>query len=278
MSHNNQKKIAIINDLSGFGRCSLTVSLPIISYLGIQCCPIPTSILSNHMGFEEFFFDDYTGRMEEYIGKWRKLGLKFEGITSGFLGSKEQIETVIRFIREFGGGQTKVIIDPVMGDNGRIYATYTEEMCGEMRRLIEYADIITPNLTECCRLTDTVYKEEGWEEEELYGMAGKLLGQGPEKVVITGILQGDFIASYAVENGKEPKMIQVHKAGTERSGTGDVFASIIAADAINGVGFEDSVRKASDFVREGILKSVELDIPSTDGVCFEEILYTLKRD
>ena len=136
-----------------------------------------------------------------------------------------------------------------MGDNGRIYATYTEEMCGEMRRLIEYADIITPNLTECCRLTDTVYKEEGWEEEELYGMAGRLLGQGPEKVVITGI-----------------------------SGTGDVFASIIAADAINGVGFEDSVRKASDFVREGILKSVELDIPSTDGVCFEEILYTLKRD
>ena len=253
MSHNNQKKIAIINDLSGFGRCSLTVSLPIISYLGIQCCPIPTSILSNHMGFEEFFFDDYTGRMEEYIGKWRKLGLKFEGITSGFLGSKEQIET-------------------------GIYATYTEEMCGEMRRLIEYADIITPNLTECCRLTDTVYKEEGWEEEELYGMAGKLLGQGPEKVVITGILQGDFIASYAVEKGKEPKMIQVHKAGTERSGTGDVFASIIAADAINGVGFEDSVRKASDFVREGILKSVELDIPSTDGVCFEEILYTLKRD
>ena len=109
-------------------------------------------------------------------------------------------------------------------------------------------------------------------------MAGKLLGQGPEKVVITGILQGDFIASYAVEKGKEPKMIQVHKAGTERSGTGDVFASIIAADAINGVGFEDSVRKASDFVREGILKSVELDIPSTDGVCFEEILYTLKRD
>lgn len=278
MSHNHQKKIAVINDMSGFGRCSLTVALPIISYLGIQCCPVPTSILSNHMGFEEYFFDDYTEKMEEYIGKWRKLGLKFEGITSGFLGSRAQIETVINFIEEFGGGRTKVVIDPVMGDNGRIYATYTEEMCGEMRRLIKYADIITPNLTECCRLTDTVYKKEGWKEAELYDMAVKLLDQGPEKVVITGIPQGEFIASYAAEKGKEPKMIQVHKAGTERSGTGDVFASIIAADAVNRVDFEKSVRKASDFVRRGILKSVELDIPSTDGVCFEEILHTLKRE
>lgn len=278
MSHNHQKKIAVINDMSGFGRCSLTVALPIISYLGIQCCPVPTSILSNHMGFEEYFFDDYTEKMEEYIGKWRKLGLKFEGITSGFLGSRAQIETVINFIEEFGGGRTKVVIDPVMGDNGRIYATYTEEMCGEMRRLIKYADIITPNLTECCRLTDTVYKKEGWKEAELYGMAVKLLDQGPEKVVITGIPQGEFIASYAAEKGKEPKMIQVHKAGTERSGTGDVFASIIAADAVNRVDFEKSVGKASDFVRRGILKSVELDIPSTDGVCFEEILHTLKRE
>ncbi|HBA69373.1 MAG TPA: pyridoxamine kinase [Lachnospiraceae bacterium] len=278
MSHNHQKKIAVINDMSGFGRCSLTVSLPIISYLGIQCCPVPTSILSNHMGYGEYFFDDYTDRMGEYIAQWRRLGLKFEGIATGFLGSKAQIETVIHFIREFRSGRTKVIVDPVMGDNGRIYATYTEEMCVEMERLIEYADIITPNLTECCRLTDTIYKEKEWAEEELCHMAKKLMNKGPEKVVITGIPQGEFIASYAAEKGKPPKMIQVHKAGAERSGTGDVFASIIAADAVNGVDFEKSVQKASDFVRAGILKSVELEIPSTDGVCFEEILYTLERD
>lgn len=278
MSHNHQKKIAVINDISGFGKCSLTVSLPIISYLGIQCCPVPTSILSNHMGYGEYFFDDYTDRMEEYIAKWRRLGLKFEGITSGFLGSVAQIEMVIRFIKEFRSGRTQVIIDPVMGDNGRIYVTYTEEMCNEMKKLIEYADIITPNLTECCRLTDTAYKETGWEEEELCGMACKLMERGPEKVVVTGILQGEFIANYVAEKGKTPKIIQVHRAGTERSGTGDVFASIIAADAVNGVDFEESVKKASDFVRRGILKSVEMDIPSTDGVCFEEILYTLKRN
>ncbi len=278
MPHNKQKKIAVINDLSGFGRCSLTVSLPIISYLGVQCCPLPTSILSNHMGYGEYFFDDYTDRMEEYIAKWRKLGLKFEGITSGFLGSVAQIEMVVRFIEEFRSRRTRVIIDPVMGDNGRIYVTYTKEMCDGMKKLIEYADIITPNLTECCRLTDTPYKETGWEEEELYGMARKLMERGPGKVVVTGILQGEFIASYVAERGKAPKTIQVHKAGTERSGTGDVFASIIAADAVNGIDFEKSVRKASDFVRQGILKSVEMGIPSTDGVCFEEILYMLKRD
>ncbi len=278
MPHNKQKKIAVINDLSGFGRCSLTVSLPIISYLGVQCCPLPTSILSNHMGYGEYFFDDYTDRMEEYIAKWRKLGLKFEGITSGFLGSVAQIEMVVRFIEEFRSRRTRVIIDPVMGDNGRIYVTYTKEMCDGMKKLIEYADIITPNLTECCRLTDTPYKEIGWEEEELYGMARKLMERGPGKVVVTGILQGEFIASYVAERGKAPKTIQVHKAGTERSGTGDVFASIIAADAVNGIDFEKSVRKASDFVRQGILKSVEMGIPSTDGVCFEEILYMLKRD
>lgn len=278
MSHNNQKKIAVINDLSGFGRCSLTVSMPIISYMGIQCCPVPTSVFSNHTGFKEFFFDDYTEKIEEYIAKWHSLGLKFEGITSGFLGSKKQIETVIRFIEEFRSGRTKVIIDPVMGDHGKIYTTYTEEMCKEMRRLTAYADIITPNLTECCKLTDTPYKENGWKKKELFAMAEILFESGPDKVVITGIPQGEFIANYVMEKGKEPRILRTHKAGTERSGTGDVFSAVIAADAVNGVDFEHSVKKASDFVKKCILKSVEMDIPQTDGVCFEEILYRLKRD
>lgn len=277
MSHNNQKKIAVINDLSGFGRCSLTVSMPIISYLGIQCCPVPTSVFSNHTGFAEFFFDDYTRHMEEYIDKWHKLGLKFEGITSGFLGSIEQIGMVIRFVEEFRSGRTKVIIDPVMGDHGKIYATYTEEMCREMQHLVAYADIITPNLTECCRLTGTPYKESGWKKKELFDMAQALFAQGPDKVVITGIPQGEFIANYVMEKGQEPKMLRTHRAGTERSGTGDVFAAIIAADAVNGVAFDRSVKKASGFVKKCILKSVEMEIPQTDGVCFEEILYSLKR-
>lgn len=278
MSHNNQKKIAVINDLSGFGRCSLSVAMPIISYMGVQCCPVPTSIFSNHTGYEDYFFDDYTDRMEEYMSKWLKLGLKFEGITSGFLGSKRQIELVIRFIEEFRSDRTRVIVDPVMGDHGRIYPTYTEELCREMERLAACADILTPNLTECCKLTQTPYKTGDWHEEELALMAESLLARGPEKVVITGIPQEEFLVNYVAEKGKKARLVSTCKVGTERSGTGDVFASVIAADAVKGVDFERSVQKASAFVRDCILKSVELDIPLTDGVCFEEILYTLERD
>lgn len=278
MSHNNQKKIAVINDLSGFGRCSLTIAMPVISYMGIQCCPVPTSIFSNHTGFPDFFFDDYTDRIDEYISKWHKLGLKFEGISSGFLGSKRQIETVIRFIEEFKSGRTTVIIDPVMGDHGKLYTTYTEELCREMSRLVAYADIITPNLTECCRLTGTPFKENGWKKKELYEMTEILFEKGPEKVVITGIPQGEFIANYVRERGREARILRTHKAGTERSGTGDVFSSIIASDAVNGVDFNRSVKKASNFVKKCIIRSMELRIPQTDGVCFEEILYTLKRN
>ena len=246
--------------------------------MGIQSCPVPTSIFSNHTGFKEYFFDDYTDRIDDYIANWHKLDLKFEGILSGFLGSKKQIETVIHFIEEFRSDRTKVIIDPVMGDHGKIYATYTEEMCKEMNKLIAYADIITPNLTECCKLTKTRYKEMGWKKKELYKMAEKLFEKGPDKVVITGIPQGKFIANYLLEKGKEPKILRTYKAGMERSGTGDVFASIIASDAVNGVDFDRSVKKASNFVKKCIVKSMELDIPRTDGVCFEEILYTLKRN
>ncbi|MCM1263534.1 MAG: pyridoxamine kinase [Butyrivibrio sp.] len=273
-----QKKLAVINDISGFGRCSITVSLPIVSYLGVQCCPVPTSVFSNHTGYPQFFFDDYTDRMPEYINNWKKLGLAFEGIATGFLGSVRQIQIVKEFIADFSKENTQIIIDPVMGDYGRLYPTYTEELCQEMKKLVSHADIVTPNLTECCKLTDVSYKETGWKKKELYSMAERLSCQGPEKVVITGIRQGEFIANYIYEKGKEPKMIRTHRVGTERSGTGDVFAAVIAADSINGVPFDKSVKKASGFVKKCILKSIELDIPRTDGVCFEEILYQLKRD
>lgn len=123
--HNNQKKIAVINDISGFGRCSIAVAMPIISYLRVQCCPLPTSIFSNHTGFEHYFFDDYTDKMEEYISHWERLGLEFRGICSGFLGSKEQIEIVETFFRKFKKDDTIAVVDPIMGDYGKPYGTYT---------------------------------------------------------------------------------------------------------------------------------------------------------
>lgn len=277
MSHNNQKKIAIINDISGFGRCSIAVSLPIISHMRIQGCMLPTSIFSNHTGFESFFYDDYTDKMTPYMQEWKKLDLHFNGICSGFLGSKEQIEIVKKFFKEFKTEETQIIVDPVMGDYGKPYPTYTEEMCGEMKKLVEFADILTPNVTEACVLTDTPYKEK-WKIEEIQEMAEKIHAMGPKKIAITGIVQGGFIANFCYEEGQQPKVLRTHKEGTQRSGTGDIFASIIAADAVNGVPFYKSVKKASDFIKKCIIRSQELNIPLTDGVCFEEVLGKLKTD
>ena len=155
-------------------------------------------------------------------------------------------------------------------------------MCKELGKLVALADIITQNLTEACHLTDMPYKAQGWKRKELYAMAQELACMGPSRVVITGIPQGEFIANFVYV--KEPKtdvrsgFIRIHKAGAERCGTGDVFASIIAADAVKGVPFDRSVRKASGFVKKCIIASLELQTPPTDGVPFEEILYQLKRD
>lgn len=133
MPHNRQKKIALVNDYTGFGRCSVAVQLPIISHLGVQCCPLPTAVLSNHTMFDSFSIQDFTAHMDEHIAEWRKLGLRFAGICTGFLGSADQIAIVDGFIREFAGADTAVVVDPVMGDYGRPYATYTPDMCAHGR-------------------------------------------------------------------------------------------------------------------------------------------------
>lgn len=273
--HNRQNKIAVINDLSGFGRCSLAVALPIISQMRVQCCPVPTSIFSAHTGFPAYFFDDYTDRMQPYIDKWKALDLHFNGILTGFLGSDRQIDIVENFIMDFKDDNTLVIIDPVIGDNGRPYPTYTASMCEKMRSLVKHADILTPNLTEACILTSTDYRPD-MSLKNICDIAIKLTETGAGKVVITGLDRGSMIANVICEKGHKPKIIRQKRCGHERSGTGDVFASIIAASAVLGYDFELSVRKASHFVRDCIAATEAMDIPPTDGVCFEEVLHTLK--
>lgn len=276
-----QKKIAVINDIAGYGRCAMTVLLPIISYMGVQACPLPTSIFSNNTAFPHFFMDDYTDRMEVYIENWKKLGLTFDGIATGYLGSVRQIAIVKRFVREFSEESSLVLVDPVMGDHGRLYSAYTAELCTELRELVALADIITPNLTEACYLLDIPYRERGWTRKELFTMAERLSDMGPSKVVITGIVQGEFIANYVYvksEDGEpRARLSRIHKADSERCGTGDVFAAVIAADAVNGIPFDKSVKKAATFVKQCIEEAVKWKTPSTDGVPFEEILYKLKR-
>lgn len=275
MSHNNQKKIALINDYSGFGRCSVAVELPIISTMKIQCCPLPTSVLSNHTGFQSFYITDFTDHMAPYMEEWKKLGLYFNGICTGYLGSVEQIALVEKFFEDFKTGDNVVVVDPVMGDYGNLYSTYTMEICEEMRKLVRYADIVTPNLTEACILTDLPYNEK-YSNKEIEAIAERLSQMGPSKVVITGVPRGQFITNFCYEKGGEPRLIKTMRVGTQRSGTGDIFTSIIVADAVNGVDFQTSVRKASLFVKKCILKAIEMDIPITDGVPFEEVLSKLK--
>lgn len=275
MNHNIQKKIAVINDFSGFGRCSIAVSLPIISHMKIQCSNVVTSVFSNHTGFDKFFFEDYTDKMQDYIDMWKYLDLQFEGIYSGFLGSKKQIKIVEKFIKDFKKENTKIIIDPVMGDNGKPYPTYTKEMCEEMKKLVCYADILTPNVTEACILTDTPYREK-FKSSELYAMAEKLSEKGASKIVISGVKMGNYIGNVVYEKNGIKKIIRMKKVGMERSGTGDIFASIIAADCVNGVDLETSVKKAGNFIKKCIIATEKYQVPKTDGVCFEEVLYTLK--
>ena len=275
-NHNRQKKIAAINDVSGFGRCSLTVSLPVISAMKVQCCPLPTSIFSNHTGFPSFFYQDFTKNMKPYIKEWKKLGLRFDGIMTGFLGSVEQIEIVRQFFHEFNTDKTVNVVDPVMGDYGRLYPTYKQDMVDGIRDLVRDADIVVPNLTEACFLTGTPFSNDRWSIRELTAMAEKISMLGPQKVVITGIPQQSFISNLCYEPGKPVHIIRTHRIGTSRSGTGDIFTSIIVADAVNGVEFDQSVRKASQFIKRCIKRSIDMDLPLTDGVCFEEVLHTLR--
>lgn len=286
------KKIAIINDISGYGRCSISVIQPIISHLGVQGCPVPTAIFSNHTGFPSFFRKDFTRYMQAYIDEWKKLDLRFDAIMTGFLGSAQQIGIVERFIQDFSkvggkgevgkgsgeeGGSPLVLVDPVMGDNGRIYPTYTRKMCREMKKLLAYADIITPNITEACFLTDTPYHEAGWKHAELAAMARRLQEMGATKLVITGIRMGDnFIGNAVCDEHGEMEFQRQMLVEQTRSGTGDVFASVLGADAVNGVEFGHSVKRASNFVRRCLQETAKTPVPLNTGIDFESQLCKLK--
>lgn len=276
--HDTQKKIAVINDLSGYGRCSLTVAIPILSAMGIQSCPVPTAILSNHTEFPLFFMDDYTDRMREYAGTWTKLGLTFDGISTGFLGSLEQIAIVTELVEALSREDTIVFVDPVMGDHGIRYQTYTEEMCEEMKLLVGLSDVVMPNVTESCILTGTPYKESGWTRKELLNMAMKLRLMGAASVVITGVREGSFYTNVILEQGKtEVEFVRTKSGGGQRPGTGDVFSSVVSGAVLNGKPLKEAVELAARFVKDCIIRSDERNIPHANGVCFEELLGKLTK-
>ena len=264
--------------MTGFGRCSIAVELPIISAYKIQCCPLPTAILSVHTGFKNYFLDDYTNRMEKYIDSWEKNNLEFDGVATGFFGSAEQIEIVAEFLKKF---PAKVFIDPVMGDNGKIYKSYTREMCIKMRELLKFADVITPNLTEACELLGMNYPTDGViSDSDLAIMTEKLSAKiRGDKVVITGITL-DFdnenkISNFIYDGGKID-IVTSEKIGIDRSGTGDIFFAIVAANLMQGKNLLYAVKTATDFVTKCIFHAEKLNLAWNVGLPFEEFLTDLK--
>ena len=281
-------RLAMINDIAGFGRCSTTVSLPVISVMKVQVCPVPTSVLSNHLGFPLCHFDDYTSHMRDYIKVWNELGLTFDGLYCGFLGNEEQINIVREFVEMFR--PPLFLLDPVMGDHGRAYSSITETHVQKMKELLPLADIITPNITEACLLTGTPWKDREWTMPELSGLCERLadicqqesVSSGEASVgtvssasiVITGIRQGDSLVNFLWDDGVYTTYA-TPIAGASRPGTGDIFASILAADAVRGETLLTSVQKAANFVGLCIAGSEKAGTPVQEGVVFEKYLAAL---
>lgn len=281
-------RLAMINDIAGFGRCSTTVSLPVISVMKVQVCPVPTSVLSNHLGFPLCHFDDYTSHMRDYIKVWNELRLTFDGLYCGFLGNEEQIDIVREFVEMFR--PPLFLLDPVMGDHGRAYSSITETHVQKMKELLPLADIITPNITEACLLTGTPWKDREWTMPELSGLCERLadicqqesVSSGEASVgtvssasiVITGIRQGDSLVNFLWDDGVYTT-VSTPIAGASRPGTGDIFASILAADAVRGETLLTSVQKAANFVGLCIAGSEKAGTPVQEGVVFEKYLTAL---
>ena len=270
-----QKRIALVNDITGFGRCSVTVQLPLISAMRVQACPLPTAILSVHTGFPNHYIDDYTERMRPYMENWAANALDFDAILTGFLGSERQIEVVLECIARFKGRDTCVIVDPVMGDNGRLYSSYTPELCAKMRQLLPYADVVTPNLTEACQLLGTDYPANGLvAEEELVEMAAAIAAMGPHDVIITGLHAGDRVRTHLYAEGHGYAFDNA-KVGRDRSGSGDAFAAIVAAALVRGIPIEEGARRAAAFIGHCLAYAEELDLPWNYGLPFEEFMSEL---
>ena len=268
-------RVAAIHDMSGFGRCSLTVAIPILSAMGIQCCPLPTAFLSTHTGgFEGFTFLDMTDELPKVAAHWKSLGLEFQAVYSGFLGSERQIAIVEDFLREFRGADTAAVIDPVMGDHGEVYQTYTPAMCAGMARLAELADVITPNLTEAALLLGVPYDALPAGEAGCREIVERLSLDGRRSVVLTGASTAPELTGAMCFDAKtgRTEAVQTRRVPQEFHGTGDVFASVLTGALVQGAALPDAARQAVDFVRACAERTARAGIPMREGVEFEPLL------
>ncbi len=281
------KKVAAINDLSGIGKCSLTAAIPVISAMSVQACPVPTAVLTNQTGFDSFYMDDCTDKIDKYITEWKKLGCSFDCIYTGFLSSAEQISAIRRFTKEFKQENTILLVDPVMADNGKIYGTYTSELCKELSDFALTADIITPNLTEACLIAGESYDKYSELagrmdfksfEQTMFALARKLSEKGPKTVVITGVRidinNESRICNFAVDQSGCCSVS--NKAfGDGYSGTGDIMASVICASLVNGVSVKQALETACRFLERAVEFTFKNGGDRNEGIQFEPFLQLL---
>lgn len=278
-------RVAAIHDLSCFGRCALTVILPTLSAMGIQVVPVPTCLLSSHTGgFTDLYFEDLSDSMEKIADHFDRLDMRFNAIYTGFLGSVGQIEHVKQFMERFASPDTMLFVDPVMGDDGVLYSTYTTELMERMCELCQGADVITPNLTEACFLTGIPYTDtSGMSEEELCAFAHTLCDRlsktGAKKIVITGLGFGEDKLCVCGEDTQTKEFVFYSFDRVKKSypGTGDLYACVLLGALMMGDTFADAIRFAADFTRRVMEYSSHFDSPVRDGVALEAFLGELAR-
>lgn len=268
-------RVAAIHDLAGFGRAALSVVMPILSTMGIHVCPIPTAILSTHGGFPGCSFVDLTEQLSAFLNHWRTLHLQFDAIYSGFLGSAAQIDIFSAFIEDFRQKDQLIVIDPVLGDYGKIYGVIAPEMVAQMRKYIALADMITPNLTEAAILLQETYNPE-IPERELKEWLLRLSEQGPDIVMMTSVpvIESPNRMAVMAYNRRDGHIWRVscERLPANFPGTGDAFTSVVVGSLLHGESVPAAIERAVQFVSNAIRTTIEQACPVREGVLLEHAL------
>ena len=275
----HQKRVAAIHDLSGVGKCSLTVAIPVLSAAGLECCPLPTAVLSTHTGgFQGFTFCDLTHEMLPIVNHWASQGVDFSAVYTGYLGSPKQVELVLQAVQKIGAG-AKLIVDPVMGDNGKLYQSFSNNFPLKMRELCAVANVLTPNITEACLLLRQLYLPPPHSASYIQGLLNGLQQLCKGTVVLTGVsLKPGQLGAMLAEPGKPPQYLFNKKVEGSFHGTGDLFASTLTAALVCGFQAVQAVQLAVDFTLRCIETTVQKYPGLWYGVAFEDELdYFIKQ-
>ena len=266
----NQKRIVAIHDISGLGKCSLTVALPIVSAAGIETAVIPTAVLSTHTGgFEGFTFHDLTDEITPIVDHWKKNNFQFDAIYTGYLGSNRQVSIVIDAIKRFKNEGTKVICDPAMADHGKMYSGFDKRFPREMFKLCHNADIIVPNITEAVFMLGEDYKAGPYTKEYIGSLVLSLYEKTGAMVVLTGVYFDEKRVGAACFDGNKISYIMGEKIDAVFHGTGDVFASVLTAGVITGRSLVSATEIAVKFTCDCIKATIENTPDRRYGVNFE---------